>query len=75
MHRHEQPPGYQAYLLRMWQERTAADGHGPVWRFQLEEPHTGRRQGFRDLDALLAELREVVAGDKGPADAQTEQQH
>jgi hypothetical protein len=45
---------YQSYLLRMW--RTGSYGGG-TWRFLLENPHTGGRHGFGDLDALCAFLR------------------
>jgi hypothetical protein len=46
---------YQAYLLRLWQETSAGQ---PVWRISLEDPHTGVRQGFADLEQLFAFLME-----------------
>jgi len=60
----EQPPRYHAYMLRMWEERSEDHSDGAHWRYQVEDPHTGRRYGFDDLSTLLAYLQEVVAFDK-----------
>jgi len=49
---------YQVYLLRLWQERPASPGRAAVWRFSLEDPRTGRRHGFANLEGLMAFLRE-----------------
>lgn len=43
-------PRYHAYLLRLYQVR---DDKGMIWRASLESPHTGKRHGFANLDALL----------------------
>lgn len=59
---------YQAYLLRLWQERS----NGP-WRATLEDPRRGRRYGFGSLEELVAflegttgrPLRPVCAGEEG----------
>jgi hypothetical protein len=48
-------PGYLAYLLRLW--RVNDDGK-PVWRASLENPHTGERHGFANLQLLFAFLEE-----------------
>jgi hypothetical protein len=45
---------YLAYMLRLWrigEERI-------TWRVSLENAHTGARQGFASLDALLLFLQE-----------------
>ncbi|MCP4426975.1 MAG: hypothetical protein GY803_20995 [Chloroflexi bacterium] len=43
---------YIAYLIRLWPE-------GPgVWRGMLEDPNTGERYYFADIDELLSFLRE-----------------
>jgi hypothetical protein len=47
--------GYLSYLLRLWQ---AGEGPAAVWRASVQEVTTGERQAFRDLDHLLAYLRE-----------------
>jgi hypothetical protein len=51
----------------MWEERPLDPLHqerevpSSRWRFQMEDPHTGRRHGFADLEALLAYLQQVIA--------------
>lgn len=45
---------YLAYMLRMW--RVGEDRM--AWRVSLENAHTGARQGFASLDALVAFLEE-----------------
>jgi hypothetical protein len=47
--------GYLAYLLRLW--RVNDDGK-PVWRASLENPHTGERHGFANLELLCAFLEQ-----------------
>jgi hypothetical protein len=46
-------PRYQAYLLRFWQEQRQNTALPEIWRFSLEDPHTGHRQGFATLEALF----------------------
>ncbi len=41
---------YLAYMLRLW--RVDANGE-VVWRASIEDPHTGERHGFADLDRLF----------------------
>lgn len=41
------PPRYHSYLLRCW-----SDGPG-LWRFSVEDPHTGARRGFITMAALV----------------------
>jgi hypothetical protein len=53
------PPCYRAYLLRCWREATG-------WRFSLEDPRTGDRQGFAGPDALLAHLESTLTGRRAP---------
>lgn len=48
-------PGYTTYLLRLW---NADAEQGPVWRVTLENPRTGERHVFLNLEALLAFLEE-----------------
>jgi hypothetical protein len=56
---------YHAYLLRLWQ---ASEGEAVMWRALLEDPRTGERRGFADLDSLfaflLATCREGPSGDE-----------
>ena len=52
---------YFSYLLRLWQ----VDGAGASdWRASLEDPHTGERRGFANLESLFAFLKEQT-GDGG----------
>ncbi len=44
---------YLAYMLRLWQVRTDGD---VVWRASIEDPHTGERHGFANLDRLFEYL-------------------
>ena len=54
---HDEPPRYQAYMLRCWEVRSPQP-NGPVtWRFSIEDPRTGEKQGFADLDGLVEYLR------------------
>lgn len=49
----EQPTAdYIAYMLRLWRE-----GEG-VWRGTVENPHTGERRAFANVESLLAFLRQ-----------------
>jgi len=57
-------PRYETYLLRCWQERSQqAEEFLVVWRFSLENPHTGQRRGFASLEALLASLQAELIND------------
>jgi hypothetical protein len=48
---------YVAYLLRLW--RSDSDDRS-AWRASLEDPHTGERRGFADLESLFAFLKEQL---------------
>lgn len=58
---------YRSYLLRFWEERSAATGSA-IWRFSLDNPRTGERHGFATLAALIAFLEGEVALDLLPPD-------
>jgi hypothetical protein len=53
---------YCAYLLRCWTEHSGHAEHLIVWRFSVEDPHTGERQGFATFEQLLAFLRQGMDG-------------
>lgn len=61
--------GYRSYLLRFWHEPAANPVQG-TWRFTLEDPHTGERQGFADLDILIGHLHQLMNQTDTPQDAQ-----
>lgn len=50
-----QPRRYLAYLLRLWLSDNAGQ---PVWRGSLEDPHSGSRIGFGDVQSLLTYLNQ-----------------
>lgn len=45
---------YRSFLLRCWQGRGRYTGSQGSWRYSLEDPVTGQKRGFTDLQALLA---------------------
>ncbi len=63
---HNQPSRYRAYLLRCWQERGRRETEPPLWRFSLEDPHTGRRHGFATLEAVVEALQQELGVDGEP---------
>lgn len=48
-------PTYIAYLVRLWREDSTT-----TWRGTLEDPHTGQRYAFADVEALLDHIREEM---------------
>lgn len=52
-----QRPAHLSYLLRLWQ---TPGGANEPWRVSLENPLTGERRGFADLEAALALLRSQI---------------
>ena len=70
----EKPPHYRSYLLVFWEERGLDPASPEVWRFRLEDAHTGQRRGFADLDALVTALRQEIAGTGSGGDEEQEPQ-
>ena len=56
----EKPPHYRSFLITMWQERSRDKEIAVVWRFRLEDPHTGQRRGFANLKALIDALQQEM---------------
>jgi hypothetical protein len=54
---HNEPPRYRAFMLRCWEVRSPDQGGLTTWRFGVEDPHTGQKHGFADLEALVAFLQ------------------
>jgi len=50
------PTRYRAYLLRLWQ---TGEDNAAAWRVLLEDPRTGERHGFADLDGLFTFLHDL----------------
>lgn len=51
---------YQAYMLRVWKERTEQTETMAPIRLSLENTKTGTRIGFVDLDCLIQYLHEQM---------------
>jgi len=58
----DKPPSYRTFLIRCWEERSQDPTLSNVWRFSLEDPHTGRRRGFPSLEDVVTFLRRELAG-------------
>jgi hypothetical protein len=56
------PPRYCSYLLRCWQEPAAQPDGAAHWRFSLEDPQTGERVAFAELERLIGFLRQGIEG-------------
>ncbi len=59
------PPYYRIYLLTVWQERSRGPPVQISWRFRLEDPRTGRQQGFADAATFMAALQEFIGSGEG----------
>jgi hypothetical protein len=53
-------PRHRIYLLTIWEERSRDPKAPAQWRFRLEHPATGQRQGFASLEGLVAALRQLL---------------
>lgn len=53
------PPRRLSYLLRLW--RTDEPGNSS-WQASLENPETGKRIGFANLEQLFAYLMDLIEG-------------
>lgn len=60
----DEPPRYRSYLLTFWEERNRDAAEPAVWRFSLEDPRTGQRRGFADLEAILGFLQAELVNDQ-----------
>ena len=56
----ERPPHYRSYLITFWEERSQDSDRPAVWRFSLEDPRSGDRRGFPDLEMLVAALKQEL---------------
>jgi hypothetical protein len=54
-------PPYRAYMLRFWEVAKPADHQPAVWRFSIEDAHTGTRRIFVAFEELVAFLQNEVA--------------
>jgi hypothetical protein len=61
---HGKPPRYRSYLLRFWEARSRRPEKQATWRFSLEDPQTGKKRGFPDLEALVEFLQSELEHDR-----------
>ena len=61
----DEPPRYYTFLLTVWEERNQDPNSPGVWRFRLEDPRTGQRQGFANLEALMVALGQEMDETQG----------
>ena len=54
------PPRSHSYVLTLWEERGQDGQAEEVWRYRLEDPRTGKRQGFSTLEGLMDAVRREV---------------
>jgi hypothetical protein len=62
---HNEPPRYRAFMLRCWEVRSPDPEGRTTWRFGVEDPHTGQKHGFADLEALIAFLQTELLEETG----------
>ena len=60
----DEPPRYQAYMLRLWETRSQCLDQPSTWRFSLEDSRTGQKRAFSDLEALVTFLQAVLDSDE-----------
>ena len=49
------PRRYHNFILSIWQAQSSRAG--AAWHFRLENPHTGERNGFKQLHDLIMYLQ------------------
>ncbi|MCB9135844.1 MAG: hypothetical protein H6636_10495 [Anaerolineales bacterium] len=63
-------PRYHHFILQLRQEMNEVASEAPVWRLSLEDPHTGERKGFKDVEALVAFLKNWMQISSGTSPAE-----
>ncbi|MCL4869078.1 MAG: hypothetical protein KJ063_08925 [Anaerolineae bacterium] len=57
----KRPSHRHSFILSLWTEGDALSHTPPVWHYSLEDPHSSRRRGFKDLAELVRFLDEWTA--------------
>jgi hypothetical protein len=55
------PPRSYTYLVTLWEEREQDVNSPAVWRFRLEDPRSGKRQGFSTAEELMDAVKREVS--------------
>ena len=50
---------YGTFIIQFWEE-PSQQAQDTIWRFTLEDPRTGKRQGYTDFESLIEALRAKV---------------
>jgi len=50
---------YETFIVQFWEE-PSQQVQDTIWRFTLEDPRTGKRQGYTDFKSLIEALRAKV---------------
>jgi hypothetical protein len=53
---------YISFMLRLW---LTQDGTQSIWRVSLEDPVSGERRGFANIEQLCAFLKRQISADGG----------
>jgi hypothetical protein len=61
----EAAPRQGVYILRFWETRSLPPDAPVTWRFSAQDPRTGERRGFADLDGLMSFLAAQTRGQAG----------
>jgi len=61
------PPQYQSYMLRCAETRGDDTDHPAIWRFSLQDPQSGEKQYFADLESLIAFLENAFSNSEALA--------
>jgi hypothetical protein len=64
----DKPPRYRSYLLSFWEERSQDPDTPVIWRFRLEDPHTGQRRGFASIEKVITFLQTELTNSEGDLD-------
>jgi hypothetical protein len=63
----EAAPRQGVYILRFWETRSFPPDAPVTWRFSAQDPRTGERRGFANLDGLMAFLAAQTGVQAGPS--------
>lgn len=64
----DRPTAYRIFLLTCWLDEAGDPADSETWRFRLEEPQRGRRQGCVGLLALVVRLMHEIGADANSPD-------
>ncbi len=57
-------PVHHTYLFTIWEERSKQSGADVVWRYRLEDPHSGKKYLFATLAEVVQFLEQTYCVSK-----------